>query len=107
MADVYTGERGNVNFKTLFILQYTSHVPTKFALINLSIPVDMLYDLTIILSRLIDYRYFYRTGISIVILYHKTFIYCGWDQLTFPIAHMSTMSFDDFDINDSVDLFCV
>lgn len=40
MADVYTGERGNVNFKTLFILQYTSHVPTKFALINLSIPVD-------------------------------------------------------------------
>lgn len=59
MADVYTGERGNVNFKTLFILQYTSHVPTKFALINLSIPVDMLYDLTIILSRLIDYRYFY------------------------------------------------
>lgn len=59
MADVYTGERGNVNFKTLFILQYTSHVPTKFALINLSIPVDMLYDLTIIVSRLIDYRYFY------------------------------------------------
>lgn len=29
MADVYTGERDNVNFKTLFKIQYTSYIQTK------------------------------------------------------------------------------
>lgn len=64
----------------------------------------MLYDLTIILSRIIDYRYFYRTGISIVILYQNLSI-SVWDPETVPIAHMSTISFNDFDINDLVDQY--
>lgn len=65
----------------------------------------MLHDLTIILSRIIDYLYFYRTGVFRLLFFIKTFIHGVWDPETVPIAHMSTISFDDFDINDSVDQY--